>query len=295
MLLSSSAPLPNNTLTPIPQAWLDAGNARIGMLTLLANRAKSITDCYAPASSFIESSGPVVAASVAQVQALASGDASAVPSAGESQSNVPPPVVLSLNPISLGTPGGGMVAARSACSKRRAASPQQPQMMMPQPAPAVLPAPTPQPIPPSTQSSYPAPQWTNLCWAMRNGAVLQSQFAPGDYNALDWACSQKGYVGACPPPPDVEAYLLQGSLPQIPVSQAVIDAIPNAPPLGGVSCPQSYVMAGLSGIAPPWGSYARSAGDGGDLLSVIRHNPVVALLAVGVGLWGLSQAGKGRR
>jgi hypothetical protein len=200
-----------------------------------------------------------------------------------------------------------MLPAESSCHPGRRAPIPQPQMMMPQPAPTVI-APAPAaPALPTTQSSYPptpvqimsTPQWTNLCWAMRNGAVLQSQFTSADYLNLDWACNQKGYVGACPPPPDVEQYLIQGNLPMIPVSQATIDAIPNAPDLTDVACPQSYVMAGLSGIAPAWGSYSRqsqSSGGSIDWLATICSHPVAAILiSAGVG-WALTQmmAKKGR-
>jgi hypothetical protein len=311
MLLSSSAPLPNNSLTPLSQSWVDARNARIGMLTLLANRAKSITDCYAPAVSFLSDVGPIVAAQVAQAQSnmsnatIASGTTDGTPNAtssGDTSSNTPAPVVLPLNSVALGTVGGSMMPAESSCHPGRRAPIPQPRMMMPQPAPVVI-APQPAaPALPATQSSYPStpaqimstPQWTNLCWAMRNGAVLSSQFTAADYLNLDWACSQKGYTGACPPPPNVQKYLAQGNLPMIPVSQSVIDGIPQAPDLTGVACPQSYMMAGLSGIAPQWGSYSRSQDSGGsiDWLATICSHPVAAILiSAGIG-WALTQMTK---
>lgn len=207
MLVSSSAPLPNNTLTPIPQSWVDAGNARIGMLTLLANRAKSITDCYAPASSFLSDAGPIVAAEVAQAQAnaststIASGTSSGTPesvSSGNTQSNVPAPVVMPLNPVVLGTVGGASLPAVSSCAPRLRRQIPQPQMMMPQPAPAIV----------------------------------------------------------------------------------------NTTP--------SYAL-GMSGISPPWGSYARRSQDSGwsiDWLATICSHPVAAvLISAGIG-WALTQMTK---
>lgn len=306
MFLPSTAPLPNNSLTPLPQSWADERNARVGLLTLLTNRARAITDCYAPPSSFLEDAGPIVAARVAQAQAnasttaIASGTMDGTPAAqssGNISSRVAPPVVLPLNQISLGTPGGVSIPADTSCRPQRSfiqssAPPiPQPVMMMPKPAPAAASVNV-QPSPPLAP-----PHWVNLCWAMRNGAVLQSQFSPADYLSLDWACSQKGYTGACIPPGPVEGYLQQGNLPMIPVSQAIIDAIPQAPDLTGVSCPQSWVMGGLSGIAPPWGSYSRGTPTQGsfDLLTAIQQYPWAAALVVGLGAWGLSKMGKGRR
>ncbi len=298
--LPSTAPLPSNSLTPIPQSVVDRRNAKIGLLGLLTTRARSITDCYAPAVSFIPSSGLNVAAQVAQAQANISADTIAsgtdygtptAPSSGNLPPGAPAPVVLPMNQISYGQPGGSSIPAVSSCDPRQAMAPiPQPQMMMPQPAPAILPAP-----PPTAEQVMAAPGWKNLCWALRNGAVLQGQFAPSDYMALDMACGNKGYVGSCPPPPDVEQYLAQGNLPTIPVSQAMIDAIPQAPDMTGVGCPQSYVMAGLSGYAPPWGTYSQGPGGSVDWLATIRSNPIVVLAIAAGAVWGLSQMGKGRR
>ncbi len=76
MLVSSTAPLPNNTLTPIPQAWVDQRNAQIGLLSLKAARAAAITNCYAPANGFIDTVGPYTAQEVASVQATSGAAAS---------------------------------------------------------------------------------------------------------------------------------------------------------------------------------------------------------------------------
>src|SRR5580692_2872250 len=52
MLVSSSAPLPSNTLTPVPQSWVDARNAKMNSLELRAQYAKALTDCFVPAGGF---------------------------------------------------------------------------------------------------------------------------------------------------------------------------------------------------------------------------------------------------
>lgn len=102
-----------------------------------------------------------------------------------------------------------------------------------------------------------SPIWTNLCWAMRNGAVDVSQFDPAEFSALQYRCMQLGYTGACAPPPNTQAYLAAGrragTLPHIQVSEDLLNAMPPAPPLGGVGCPESYRLGGgLTGYAPPW-------------------------------------------
>ena len=188
------------------------------MLTLLTNRAKSITDCYAPAGSFLSDAGPIVAAEVAAASAstaamAATSDGVVAQSSGDSPSSVVAPVVLPLNQIALGTPGGTSVLAVSSCSPHisRRTLPQ-PRMMMPQPAPAAVNV---QPAPADTLSSYP-----------------------------------------------------------------------------------SQVLAGLSGIAPPWGGYYRRSANHGlsiDWLATICSHPLAAvLLSAAVG-WGLTQITKGRR
>lgn len=205
--LPSTAPPPNNSLTPIPQSVVDLRNAKIGLLGLLTTRARSITDCYAPAVSFIPL-GLNVTAQVAQAQANVSTDTiasgtdygtPAAPSSGNLQSSNPAPVVLPLNQISYGTPGGASISAVSSCDRNprqtMAAAIPQPKMMMPQAAPAV---------------SSPA------------------------------------------------------------------------------------VMTGLSGYAPPWGTYLQGSGSV-DWLATLRSNPLMLLVIAAAGVWGLSQMGKGRR
>lgn len=170
--LPSDAPLPPNSLTPIPQSWVDSRNAKIGLLGLLTTRARSITDCYAPPVSFIASSGPNVAAQVAQAQAnnlTSDYGTPAAPSSGNIRSSNPAPVVLPLNQISYGTLGGTSMPATSSCDRGKSlAVIPQPRMMMPQPAPAIS-------SPAVMGMSGYAPQW---------GTFMQQMQAPG--MSIDW-------------------------------------------------------------------------------------------------------------
>lgn len=125
------------------------------------------------------------------------------------------------------------------------------------PSPAKIVAPTAVlPILPNVPAITPrAPRWNNLCWALRNGAVDASQFAPGVLDILQRRCSELGYAGACVPPPDVQLWLDQnrrdGTLPPIFVSQGEIDSIPQAPNLTGVNCPTSWKLGGLVDDSTP--------------------------------------------
>ena len=151
MLLSSAAPLPNNTLTPIPQSAVDCANAKIGYLSLLAKQARAITDCYTAASSYAAQS-PMIASTVAATQAATSTDtpASSAGSAGGTNGTPaavgsgnarhasPPPIVVSDNPVFSWTPPGTLaVSAGDPCNPGsrkncRGTKPDQPQMLMPQ-------------------------------------------------------------------------------------------------------------------------------------------------------------------
>ena len=178
-----------------------------------------------------------------------------------------------------------------------------PRPTMPLPAPAPTPTPLgPVLLPQSAPAG--APQFTNLCWALRNGAVWALQFDPGELQKLQYRCSQLGYTGDCPPPPNTENYLLQNAstLPHISVSDAVLAAIPQAPDMSGVPCAESYRMAGLTGYAPPWSDALvmdqpgpASVQDTG-ILGWIRSHPWLALAITGAGVVAANQAGKrGRR
>jgi hypothetical protein len=150
-----------------------------------------------------------------------------------------------------------------------------------------------------------APKWKNLCWAMRNGAVDRSQFDPAEFEKLSYACTQKGYQGACVPPPMVALYLDQqrraGTLPHISVSQSDIDAIPIYEMGPVMTCPQSWAAGGLvgyrRGMGAAWGdagSMPTTAGWPGGAVSSVNWKALLVVGALGVGL--LVIAGKnGRR
>ena len=178
---------------------------------------------------------------------------------------------------------------------------QQPVSAPPPPAPApVMPKPAPVLTPAGLRKP---PEPTNLCWALRNGAVDASQFDRNELAKLMYRCSQLGYTGACIPPQWVTDYINanRGNLPHIAVTQATLDALPQAPDMQGVSCPDSWKMGGLAGIAPPWGDAALSdasvmGGNQGGLLDWIKAHPWISA-GVGAGLVYLAtnERRKGRR
>lgn len=153
MLVSSSAPLPNNTLTPIPQGWVDKRNLQIGLLSQRVREAQAITDCYTAASSLATSSGSIVAAQAAQVQAnlpstspASNGGDSGTPPAsasGVTPSSRPNPIVVSDDPVFSWTPPGTPAFEISnSChpnkrTKLQGSVPAQPKILMPQDAPVL--------------------------------------------------------------------------------------------------------------------------------------------------------------
>jgi hypothetical protein len=165
--------------------------------------------------------------------------------------------------------------------------------------PARMPAPV-QPAQVATAAT--APKWKNLCWAMRNGAVDRSQFDPAEFQKLSYACTQKGYQGACVPPPMVALWLDQqrraGTLPHISVSQSDIDAIPAYEMTGVLTCPQSWAQGGLVGYRRGMGAAWGDAGSmpttpgwpGGS--SSVNWKPWAFFAAVGVGLFMMGKGGR---
>jgi hypothetical protein len=162
MLVSSSAPLPPNTLTPVPQSWVDQRNAAIGLLSLRAAQSLAITNCFTPAGGFAESVGPYTAAEVAASQASSAqvasdASGSTIPSAAGTSPSVapttswvtdspsivgPPPVVLPFNPVALDAPGLPHPSGpTNSCLTRKQSNerPAQPRMLMPKHFPTLLP------------------------------------------------------------------------------------------------------------------------------------------------------------
>jgi hypothetical protein len=181
----------------------------------------------------------------------------------------------------------------SGCSTRGTGS-LQPVRIAPQVV--TMPARAPEPIAVPMNAS--APQYKNLCWALRNGMVTQDQFDPSEYMALYVACSQKGYAGGCPPPPLVALWLDQqrraGTLPHITVRPSDLDAIPQAPNLQAKSCAEAKVLEGLSGyrrgLGAIWGdagslptTAAWPAANGG--ASTVNWSALLVLGALSVGLY----------
>lgn len=151
-----------------------------------------------------------------------------------------------------------------------------------------------------------APKWKNLCWAMRNGAVDRSQFDPAEFERLSYTCTQRGYVGACIPPPNVALWLDQqrraGTLPHISVSQSDLDAIPVHEMSGVMTCPQSWAAGGLvgyrnRGMGAAWGdagSLPSTAAWPGVSISPVNWKAWGFLAAIGVGLYMMAGS-NGRR
>jgi hypothetical protein len=162
MLVPSTAPLPNNTLTPIPQTWVDARNAAIGLFSLRAAQSLAITNCYTPAGGYAESVGPYTAAEVAASQvssAQAASDLSGatIPSAAGTSPAVAPtsswltdtpsivgpaPIVLPFNAVGLDAPGLPHPSGpTNSCQTRQQTNQRQaqPQMLMPKHFPTLVP------------------------------------------------------------------------------------------------------------------------------------------------------------
>lgn len=98
------------------------------------------------------------------------------------------------------------------------------------------------------------PIYNNLCWGLRNGLLDASQFTPSELQALQLRCAQLGYVGNCPPPPCMRQWMMSNQLPHIPITQNVLDALPQAAQIGDCSdswtkggVPQNIVQIGLGG------------------------------------------------
>jgi hypothetical protein len=171
---------------------------------------------------------------------------------------------------------------------------------MPLRAPVVVETPIgPAAYPPPTLEGLPT--WINLCWAIRNGAVDPSQFEPSEYATLLLKCAQLGYTGACPPPPNTQAYLddvrrHKAPFPHIQVTSDLLNSLPQAPTNIG-ACQDSYQRGGLSGIEPSWGDAMVSNGgatpgaDGG-VVGWFQSNPWWALALAAGGAVALSRRGR---
>lgn len=283
MYLPSSAPLPPNNKMP-PPPWQTACRARqVARLDQSAQYALNAVRCVAAPASFASFSAylpAVVAKGLNSISPLnPPNNAEVAATASVTQSDIATaPRARPMNDMSWGRGCTGTVGAAP-----------QPQVLTGSAsvlASKVSPAP-----------AMRAPTWTNLCWALRNGMVDASQFEPAELVKLQSACSQLGYVGSCPTPPAVRAYMdaNRGSLPHIPVSDADLKMIPRASNVQGMSCAASYVLGGLAGV--PWGNAGRQKCGSGpgmsDLAAMMKSSPVTALLvAAAVGFvvqWALER------
>jgi hypothetical protein len=165
-------------------------------------------------------------------------------------------------------------------------------------------------VPTTGAPVYPAPTWSNICWAMRFGLVDRSQFDPAQFQAANIRCSELGYTGGCAPPYAAQMYLQQGlakgTLPHIDLSDDLIAALPPAPAVVGCDA-ASQKAAGLSGLGARtrrrrggFGDYVCSASAptvpsaAGGALSWVAANPLWTFAGISL-LLVLAGDGKGGR
>ena len=294
MYVRDTDPLPPNSGAPSSQCY-DWGVCFSKFMAQSVANAQAASAQIAGPNSFA-SFGPAVVIDIARSQnARATADA-VIPSpspASQSRELLAAPKVVPLNVTEQEFSGCG---ARSA-------------VVLPTVIPnQTITFPERAPVPVSVPQTASAPKYKNLCWALRNGAVDQSQFDPAEFQALQYRCSQLGYAGACIPPANIALWLDQqrraGTLPHISVPQSVLDSIEPAPVLTAVNCPTSYQMGGMAayrrrkGMGAAWGdagSVPTSAGWPG--ASSGMSSGWGALLffgAIGVGLYLMGgQRGRG--
>jgi hypothetical protein len=283
-------PLPPNSEMP-SSACGDWGKCLQGSMAVSVANARAASAMAAGPSSF-RSFGPALVIDVARSQnERAAAGVAAPPSqpVNVAQEMASAPTVLPLNVSE---------AEYSGCSIRGTGA------LLPIPiAPQRVTMPPMMPAPVVVPEVAAAPRYSNLCWALRNGAVDVSQFDPTEYAALSYRCTTLGYAGACTPPPNVALWLNQqrraGTLPHISVPASMLDGIPQAPDLTGKSCPESWALAGMAGygrrrgrrgLGAPWGdagSMPSTAGWPGAAGSSVSNGWLALLFfgAVGVGLY----------
>lgn len=279
MYLPSSAPLPQNSSMPPPQWQVDCCSRKMQNVGEAVSRAYAAVMCGASPQSMASWSPELVTSALQNSNYLTANNPPPTaeqikpPSTISAADVARSPVAVPLNPVDWG----------AVCT----APPSKSQSLST--TPAIFAGPNGQPLQPMAAR---APRWSNLCWALRNGVVDASQFDPAELSKLQYTCSQLGYVGNCPPPPDVALYLQQnrGSLPHISVTDEDLQGIPRAAEMGGMSCPASYALGGLSGIPwgdAGWGTDCGSRGNPG-MFSDFAGSPwaalaLVAVVALGVG------------
>jgi hypothetical protein len=286
--VSPNAPLPRNSQDPLTQCEANRAAKIVNTVEQLVANAKAASAQIAGPNSFREfGAGVVIDAARSQNAQAAAGLVASSPGAVQPASMAAPQMI----------PLNATAAEFNGCAFRGndilSAVPTKPQVLtMPPRMPARVVIPEGMPS---------APKYSNLCWALRNGAVDTSQFDPAELQALQLACMQKGYAGACIPPPMVALWLDQqrraGTLPHISVGAGELAMIPQAPPLSGVDCPQSWKLAGMAGYMPS-SSFPRWRARGmgatwGSASSVPCSQLGSPLSAVSTTAWGLLALGAG--
>jgi hypothetical protein len=287
MYVQPTDPLPRNSQDPLTACEIARAQATVNAMEQAVANAQAASASIAGPSSFAQF-GPAVVIDVARSQ---NGMASA--GIATLQPSLAPNIQMELMAAPKVLPLNVTVQEYSGCSTR-GSGPLQPIRVVPQVV--TMPARAPEPI--AVPQNASAPQYKNLCWALRNGMVTQDQFDPSEYMALYVACSQKGYAGGCPPPPLVALWLDQqrraGTLPHITVRPSDLDAIPQAPNLQAKSCAEAKALEGLSGYRRGLGAIWGDAGslpttaawpDGSSAASGVNWRTLLLFGALGVGLY----------
>jgi len=294
MYVQPTDPLPRNSQDPLTPCEIARAQATVNAMEQAVANAQAASASIAGPSSFAQF-GPAVVIDVARSQN------------GMVAASIPVPVTQPLNlqaavmsaPTVL--PLNVPVEVYSGCSQRGI----MPAAIRLAPQVVTMPARAPEPI--AVPQNASAPQYKNLCWALRNGMVTQDQFDPSEYMALYVACSQKGYAGGCPPPPLVALWLDQqrraGTLPHITVRPSDLDAIPQAPNLQAKSCAEAKVLEGLTGyrrgLGAMWGDAGSlpttAAWPDGSAPSTVNWRTLLLFGALGAGLYMVGRRQNGSR
>jgi hypothetical protein len=263
----------------------------------VANMEQSVANAQAASASIAGPSsfaqfGPAVVIDVARSQnGMASAGIASAGIAKLAPSTSPNNIRMELLAAPKVLPLNVTVQEYSGCSMR-GSGPLQPIRVTPQVV--TMPARAPEPV--AVPQNASAPQYKNLCWALRNGMVTQDQFDFSEYMALYVACSQKGYAGGCPPPPLTALWLDQqrraGTLPHITVRPSDLDAIPQAPNLQAKSCAEAKALEGLAGyrrgLGFMWGdagSVPTTAAWSNGGRSTVNWSALLVFAALGAGLY----------
>lgn len=279
MYVRDTDPLPCNLTQPTQaQAAYDA--AAVQNMEDSVNNAYAASQMIAGPSSFSDLGAGVVV-DVARAQnnmAVANRSASSIPSPS-SELALRGPRVFALNVDQ--AEYAGCSRGGATYSPARVAPPQPITMPDRAPVPVVIsPGGTP-------------PKYNNLCFALRNGLVMQAQFSPDEYAALYQKCAELGYAGGCPTPPNVLIWQLQqqaaGTLPHLEATPGVLAVIPHAPDLQALSCQQANALPGMSGyrgmgIWGDAGSNPTSYGWRRRKASPVNSMALLLFAALGVGL-----------